>query len=97
MVQVDYLRPNTNVVVTCIKETMDGSTCIVQDEFPEEFLHTVPDTHIFPSIDGVVIGTEVAMEGATCIIQEDFPTAVPPSLNKVDECDQTPPNLFSLE
>jgi hypothetical protein len=45
----------------------------------------------------VVTGTTTAMEGATCTIQEEFPIVAPPPLNTVEECDQTPPNLFSPE
>jgi len=39
----------------------------------------------------------IAMDGATYIIQEELPTVEPPPLNPIEDCDQTPPNLFSSE
>jgi hypothetical protein len=97
MVLDDYLRPITSVVVKGTKATMDGDTCIVQEEFSEEFLHTVMYTHILPNTSEAVTGSMTTMEGTTCTIQEDFPIVVPPPLNTVEECDQTPPSLFSPE
>jgi hypothetical protein len=35
---------------------MEGATCIVQEEFPEEFLYMAPDTYIHPSTNEVVTG-----------------------------------------
>jgi hypothetical protein len=37
------------------------------------------------------------MDDTTCIIQEELPIVEPPPLNLVDDCNQTPPSLFSLE
>jgi hypothetical protein len=34
-----HIRPNTSVVVTGTTTTMDGATCIVQEEFPTLSLH----------------------------------------------------------
>jgi hypothetical protein len=89
----DYLRPNTSKVDTGTEETMEGATCIVQ----EEFLHMAPDTYIHPSTSEAVTGAVADMEGATCTMQEEFPILVPPPLNTVKECDQAPPNLFNPE
>jgi hypothetical protein len=93
----DYLRPNTSKVDTSITTTMEGATCIVQEEFLEEFLHTTPDMYIHPSTSEAVTGVVADMEGATCTMQEEFPISVPPPLNTIKECDQAPPNLFISE
>jgi hypothetical protein len=61
----DYLRPNTSVVVTGTEAAMDGATCIVQEEFSEEFLHTVPDTHIHPNTSGDVTGEMTTDHGGS--------------------------------
>jgi hypothetical protein len=43
----------------------------------------------------------VAMDSATCIVHEELPKmdfrAEPPVLNPVEDCDQTPPNVFNPE
>jgi hypothetical protein len=53
-VSVDYLCPNTSKVDTGTEATMEGATCIVQEEFPEEFLHTAPYTYIHHNTREVV-------------------------------------------
>jgi hypothetical protein len=77
----------------------------IEEEFPEEpiqvppenLLYRVLDAHIHPNMSVVVTGTKAVMVGATCIIQEEFPIVKPPPLNIVEDCDQSPPNIFSQE
>jgi len=40
----DYLHPSTSKADTCTKAAMESATCVFQEEFPEEFLHTTLDT-----------------------------------------------------
>jgi hypothetical protein len=70
MVLDDYLRSNTSKADT--GTTWKDMHC--SEEFPEEFLHTAPDTYIHPSTSEAVIGAATNyMEGATCTMQEEFP------------------------
>jgi hypothetical protein len=76
---------------------MEGATCIVQEDFLEEFLHTDPRNYIQPSTNEVVAGEVADMKGVTCIMQEDFPISMPLPLTTIQECNLTLPSLFSLE
>jgi len=54
-------------------------------------------TYIHPRTSEAVAGVVADMEGVICTMQEDFPISMPPSMNAIQECDPTPPNLFNPE
>jgi hypothetical protein len=75
------------------KGTNSGSTRVP--------LYMVLDAHDSPNTNVVATDAVTTMDGTTCIVQEELPMidyrVEPPPLNPVEDCDQTPPSLFSPE
>jgi hypothetical protein len=100
----DLQFPSHNTMSTSAQAAMEGATCIVEEEFPGEFLHL--DSNVSIQDTDNQIGTEVEAVKAEDIgtAQEDMdvaleghPVLAPPPLTAIPEfCPALPP-LFNPE
>jgi hypothetical protein len=95
--QTIYLFPSTNKASTGTQAAMEGTTCIVEEEFPEELLHTAPSASLQDNTNEADAGAEAVKDGATDTTQENLPILAPPPLNAIPEFNPAPPSLFSPE
>jgi hypothetical protein len=91
----DLLFPSTNKASTCTQDAMEGTTCIVEEEFQDEIFHMAPSASLQDNASEDDVGSKVVKDDATNTMQENLPILVPPPLNAIKEFDPTPPSLFS--
>jgi hypothetical protein len=76
---------------------MEGTTCIFEEEFPEEFLHKAPSISLQDNTSKVEEEAKAVKEGATDTKQENHPMLAPPLINEILEFNPAPPSLFIPE
>jgi hypothetical protein len=76
---------------------MEGTTYIVEEEFPEEFLHM--DSKVSKQDNNNKVGKEAYVVKAVNIgiAQENHPFLAPPPLNTIPQFSRTLPPLFIPE